>query len=111
MNEQRHDERWSVDGIVQATDALTGAPLGRLGNLSRGGLMLMMAEAVAPDTLYQLSMELPDGYSRHILNLGVRASWTEPAHTSRQYWTGFRIIDISDEDQGWLDTWVQVRET
>lgn len=107
MSEQRRARRKHVAEVIEVGNAITGAPMGRIGNLSRTGLMLISHEPVREDALYQLSFALPAPNGRmRTLEVGVHEQWSEPAAVPGQYWAGFRIIALGEDDAAVLDAWL-----
>lgn len=104
---QRGAQRKAVDATILVEDAIAERKLGRVGNLSRSGLMLIGAEPLRDDALYQLRFALPDadGQTAH-MEIGVHEQWTEQASVPGQYWSGVRIIAISNDDQTRLARWL-----
>ena len=97
--EQRRSKRKSVDELVEVTDAMTGERVGRIGNLSIDGLMLVASKELREDALYQFSFPLPDARGHAVnLEVGVHEQWIEPGGPAGQCWAGFRIIDIAPQD-------------
>lgn len=106
-SEQRRSKRKHVDSFIQVVNAMTGEVIGRVGNLSVDGIMIMSSVAPADDGLYQFSFHLPDGHGHAVtLEVGVHEQWYEPANAPGQYWAGFRIIDIAPKDFETLRTYV-----
>lgn len=108
MNEKRRSDRKSIDSIILVTDAITDQPVGRIGNLSTTGLMLIGPQPMNDDALYQLRFDLPGrgNESRRTLEVGVHEQWAEEAAIPGQYWSGLRFIDIGDEDAAALARWL-----
>ncbi len=107
MSEQRRAHRKYVDGLVQVTNAMTGVVMGRVGNLSTDGMMMIANTAIRDDALFQVLFHLPDAQGRSAqLEVGMHEQWTEPANAPGQYWAGFRIIDIAPRDFELLQSWV-----
>ncbi len=108
MNEQRRAHRKPVSGVVLVENSLNGAPLGRVGNMSNSGLMLIAPRRLRDNALYQISFALTDANGRsHPMEIGVHEQWTSAAVTPGQFWIGMRIIDISADDQALLDAWLK----
>lgn len=106
--EQRRSRRKYVDGVVQVTNAMTGVVMGRVGNLSADGMMMIANAPVKDDALFQVVFHLPDEHGRPTpIEVGLHEQWTEPAAAPGQYWAGFRIIDIAPRDQGLLKAWIE----
>ncbi|MCK9366089.1 MAG: PilZ domain-containing protein [Metallibacterium scheffleri] len=111
MNDNRRALRKPISGVVLVENSLNGAALGRIGNLSNTGLMLIAPRRLRENALFQISFTLPGSDSRtHALEIGVHEQWTSTAVTPGQFWIGLRIIDISDADQGVLDHWLKQPE-
>jgi hypothetical protein len=107
--EQRRSKRKFVDGVVHVTNAMTGVVIGRVGNLSIDGMMVIANSPVREDALFQLVFHLPDTDGRPVpMEVGVHEQWTEPASAPGQYWAGFRIIDIAPRELEVLKAFVGV---
>lgn len=103
--EERRSERIPVQERIAVLDRMTGQPLGRIGNLSEGGMMLIVEEAVPEDALFQLGFPL--GEQGPVLEVGAQAMWVEAAQSPGSWWAGFRFIDIAERDQQRLEGWLQ----
>jgi len=100
--EHRRSPRKPPGVIIQVTNTLTGDVIGRLGNISAEGLMLVANRPVVDDAPY-----LPDEYGRlHPVEVGVHEQWSEEANVPGQHWVGFRIIDIAPSDGVVLRDWL-----
>ena len=111
MIEHRRSPRKPPGVIIQVTNVMTGEMIGRLGNISAEGMMLIGNRAVIEDALYQLSFHLPDEHGRlHPIEVGVHEQWSEVANVPGQSWVGFRIIDIGPEDAAVLRDWLNGSE-
>lgn len=96
--ENRRSKRRNLDQVVQVSDAMTGAVIGRIGNVSADGLMLIADVPVVEDGLMQLVFSLPEEHGTATMEVGVHEQWTEPGALPGQYWAGFRIVDIEARD-------------
>ncbi len=104
---KRRAERKRASGVIQVINAITGETMGRIGNLSSSGLMLISQQALREDALYQLGFQLPHSDGRaHTMEIGVHEQWSEQAAVPGQYWAGFRIIDLSPDDASALQAWL-----
>ena len=111
MIEHRRSPRKPPGVIIQVTNMMTGEVIGRLGNISAEGMMLVGNRPIIEDALYQLSFHLPDEHGRlHPIEVGVHEQWSEPASIPGQFWAGFRIIDIDPQDRVALGAWVNAQE-
>ena len=105
--EKRRLPRKRPDVALQVTDAITGEVVGRLGNVSMDGMMLVASTKIVEDGLYQFAFNLPDAHGRlHPIEVGVHESWMEAPSMQNQIWAGFRFIDISATDERMLREWL-----
>lgn len=104
----RRARRRRVDGTVLVTDAMTDAVVGRLGNLSESGMLLIASAPLVEDALYQLryALPLPDG-GQLAIEAGMHALWQDRGTGSGQAWVGLRVIAMPDDQlqplRAWLD--------
>ncbi len=111
MNDLRRAQRKSISGVMLVENSLNGASLGRIGNLSSTGLMLIAPRRLRENALYQVRFDLPGADGRaHAVEIGVHEQWTSAAVTPGQFWIGLRIIDIGNAEQALLDAWVRQPE-
>ena len=107
MHEHRRSRRKRVQATIDVFDAIADKPIGQVGNLSSEGMLLISNRPLRADALFQFAFALPAPAGKpHRLEIGVHEQWNEPASIGGQYWAGFRIIDISPEDQKVLDNWL-----
>lgn len=93
---------------ILVTDAMTGRTIGRIGNLSVDGMMLISAQPIAEGSLYQLQFQLADAQRLpHRMEVGIQCLWSEAARTEHTHWAGCRIIDIAPIEQLVLAGWVE----
>ncbi|MFG6067843.1 PilZ domain-containing protein [Stenotrophomonas indicatrix] len=103
----RRAPRRQVSDLVQVTDQMRDSVVGRLGNVSETGMLMLTSAALRDDALYQLRFPLPlaDGRSEWI-DVGVHLLWSEPAHAPGQSWAGFRFLTLSREHRQLLRRWI-----
>jgi hypothetical protein len=108
MNEHRRSQRKRAHHAIQVANAITGQQIGHVGNLSTDGMLLISSRRLPEDALFQFSFHLPSGATAqmHQLEVGMHEQWCETANVPGQFWSGFRIIDISPEDYNVLYDWV-----
>ncbi len=106
MNEYRRSRRRPIAHTALVTDSMTEQTVGRLGNLSESGLLLICSAPLVEEALYQLHFSLPDedGRDRGV-EVGVQALWIDRATASGQPWAGIRFIDVAPEDAAFLRRW------
>ena len=97
--EKRKTPRKIADEVLEISDHLTRTLLGRVVNISTEGLMMLSDEAFTAGSIYQLDLKLPQPIrASSLVSFGAEAVWTTPSAQPGSHWTGFRIIDIADED-------------
>jgi|SRR5690242_16811683 hypothetical protein len=105
--EQRRARRKRISEPVEVMDVLGGESLGRIGNLSRDGMMLIGRRKLGDGALYQTRFQLPDPQGAPCtIEAGLHEMWSEPAAVPGQYWTGLRIVSLSDTDAAALNAWL-----
>jgi len=106
--EHRRSQRKRAHHMIHVINAITGQPIGHVGNLSIDGMLLISNRQLPEDALFQFQFQLPSAATMkaHQLEIGVHEQWCETASVPGQFWSGFRIIDISPEDYNVLYDWV-----
>lgn len=107
MHEFRRAKRRKAPGTILVTDAMTGRVIGRIGNLSETGMLLMVNETLTDDALYQLSFILHDGTAARHVNVGAHLLWRDRASAPAQVWAGFRFIAVSETQARHLRAWIE----
>ena len=76
--------------------------MGHLVNITKEGLMLISTYPIPQHQIYQMKIHCPS----FNIEVGGDSLWGEATIDKKSFWTGFHIIDISDEDQVTLDQFV-----
>lgn len=92
---------------IMVIDAMTGTSVGRIGNLSESGLLLIATEPMREDALYQFQFRLPgaDG-SEASFEVGAHLLWHDEDSAPGMAWTGFRFIAIPEAQAERLRSWI-----
>lgn len=107
MSEFRRAKRRRADHAIQVIDTMTDVPIGRIGNLSETGCLLVLTEPAVDDALYQFRFSLDvRGMERFALEVGAHELWQDDAAAPGQVWAGFRFIDMSTESREHIRKWV-----
>ncbi|MFC0676984.1 PilZ domain-containing protein [Lysobacter korlensis] len=104
----RRARRRRIEGTVLVTDAMTDAIVGRIGNLSETGMLLIATAPLVDDALYQFRYSLSmHGGALLSVEAGMHALWQDRSTGSGQAWVGLRAISIPDlqlqQLRNWLD--------
>ncbi len=98
-SERRELKRRHIMFYSRVFDRKTGQLLGYLGNLTRGGAMIISEEPLEINVVFKLRMDLPeDMYDRPLLAFEAKSVWTKPDVDPRFYNTGFEFTNSTDED-------------
>jgi len=104
---QRANERYSPQSTIEVTDTIADKSVGVLINISATGFMLAsIGSHPIPGTLLQLKLIETENQSLDI-SLGASCLWKDEASAEDTYWSGFEIIDISDQDQQTLNNYIE----
>lgn len=103
----RRARRRRVEGTVLVTDAMLDAVIGRIGNLSETGMLLIATAPLADDALYQLRYSLPmPGGALLSIEAGMHAVWQDRSSGSGQAWVGLRVISLPEAQLQQLRAWL-----
>jgi hypothetical protein len=105
--EYRRAKRKRAQEPIDVTDTMTEQVVGRIGNISETGMMLMATVQLVDDALFQLRFALPDSGRGRQIEIGSHQLWSEPANVPGQFWAGFRFIDLSPDDAMHLRAWIE----
>jgi hypothetical protein len=105
--EQRRAPRKRANAPMPVVDLMAEQVMGQLGNLSITGMMLIGMRAPTAEAVYQVSLALPDDNGlQHTIQLGIQEQWHEPASAQGQFWSGYRIVAVGDEETRILEAWL-----
>lgn len=107
MNDDRRSTR-RVPAVasIEVTDSITDERIGRVGNLSRAGVMLICQRPFRDDAIYQLQLRASE--RGETIEIGVHTMWTQAAATDNRQWSGHRIISIAPDAVQILDRWIRL---
>lgn len=106
--DNRRAKRRQISQTVEVVDAMTEASIGRIVNLSPGGMLMIANTQMMDDALFQFRFVLTDaaGHDRAI-DVGAHQLWSDGAGAPGQLWAGFRFIDVRPDDAAFLAQWVE----
>ncbi len=107
INDTRRAERRSVQESVAVIDMMTEQAIGRLGNISESGMLLVASAPLQEDALYQLRFDITDGVGRALpIEVGAHLLWFGSANTPGQSWAGLRFLTIAEGHRAALQQWI-----
>ena len=99
MTDNRTNDRKTTDSKIVVVDLDSGENIGSLLNISISGLMLLSQSPIELDKLYRLEIQLTSKVNgKSVLQVGADALWNNALNGDQYFWTGFQIIDISEND-------------
>ena len=93
----------AYDVGLRVSNSIDGEPLGIIGNLSSGGMMLITRRQLFTDGILQLTIDPPREMNSAPIPIGVKILWCTPANSPDEFWAGLRTIDISQAGQASLE--------
>lgn len=107
INEFRRARRRKAPGTILVVDAMTERVVGRVGNLSESGMLLMAGAPLVDDALYQFSFSLPlADEGEATVEIGAHLLWQDQASAPGQAWAGFRFIGVNAAQARPLRAWI-----
>jgi hypothetical protein len=106
--EYRRAKRKRAEETIEVVDTMTDQIVGRIGNISESGMMMLATVHLMDDALFQFRFNLPDGGARGpSIEVGSHQLWSDAANVPGQFWSGFRFIDMAQEDAAQLRAWIE----
>ncbi|MET1161414.1 MAG: PilZ domain-containing protein [Pseudoxanthomonas sp.] len=106
-SDSRRTHRRNVHEPVMVVDTMTEEIIGRLGNLSESGMLLVANAALVEDALYQLGLGITDNTGRSVsIVVGAHLLWVGSANTPGQSWAGARCLTIEESQLAVLRQWI-----
>lgn len=109
---RRRQPRRAVPGRVEVVDTILEEPVGHLGNLSVGGMLLIAHRPLPDDALFQFRFNLPDAIGAvQPLEVGAHVLWQDRAGATGQSWIGLRFLGLSPDAIQRLRAWAAQPES
>lgn len=107
INEFRRARRRKIADTILVTDAMTDVVVGRIGNLSESGMLLIASAPLVEDALYQLRFPLHDARGHDsMFELGAHVLWLDHASAPGQSWAGLRFLAVTEDHGKRLRQWI-----
>jgi len=107
IQEFRRARRRNVVEPIDVLDTMTDQLLGRLGNVSESGMLLIAHVPVIEDALYQLRFGIRDNRGHETqIDVGSHLLWMAQANTPGQSFAGLRFLTIAPDALESLRHWV-----
>jgi hypothetical protein len=100
-------ERKRAPEVIIVINALTGESLGRIGNMSDGGVMIITNRPIAEGSVIQIQFLLRDSARvPQRVEAGIQCLWNEKAQSDRSYWNGCRFVALGEVEEGVIAAWL-----
>lgn len=110
-DESRRGRRRQPPDSIAVVDTMTDRAVGRLGNLSETGMLLIASVPLVDDALYQFRFNLGAGRDpASAIEVGAHLLWQDNTSVPGQTWTGFRFITLLDSQLAQLREWLRSPE-
>jgi len=95
MQNDRSSDRRKVFYYLEVEDLEKEQPLGRLGDISSEGIMLLCSRTLPLETVFHVGIHLPDteAFPQKILKLTVETRWSKSDVNPRILCIGCRFIE------------------
>ena len=96
MIQRRKSERRHLAYYLKVYDRLTGKLVGRMGNMTGEGLMLLSPDELEVGKAYALRVEFPEKVEgQTYLDIDVRSLWSDKDVLPNYYNTGCQLLESS----------------
>lgn len=94
---------------LNVVDLNTEKAIGRLGDINRSGVLLLLKEPLDIESEIPLAIHIPDTVdgSRSALELLVSVRWCRAAENPGLYEAGCTIIGIDEDDRRYIDSLIE----
>ena len=107
INESRRSQRRNVHESVIVIDTMTEQVIGRVGNISESGMLLVANAPLCEDGLYQLRFDIIDRTGRVVqIDAGAHLIWLGSANTPGKGWAGLRFLTLEESQLAVLRQWI-----
>ena len=107
IHEFRRAKRRKAPDNILVTDTMTDRVIGRIGNLSQTGMLLIASEQLTDDALYQFRFLLPGEGGNATIDAGAHLLWLDHASAPGQAWAGFRFIAVPEAHAARMRAWIE----
>jgi hypothetical protein len=105
-NKQRAERKPSPEVII-VINALSGASLGRIGNLSDGGAMIITNQPIPEGSVIQIQFLLRDSARcPRRIEAGIQCLWSAQAQSDRGYWNGCQFVAMGEVEEQLISNWL-----
>lgn len=99
VQEKRRYPRKPMEQPAEVLDNDTGASLGVLEDVSRGGFSLVTSQGLRPSEVRNVTLMLPGPQgSTHAVSLVAECVWCQSLSGRKDFSAGFLLRDINDQD-------------
>lgn len=98
MNNNRREQRKHLYYYVDILDSGTGQPLGKVVDITTGGLKLITEKAMPVDVEFSLSLRVSEIYEeKDDIVVKAKTLWSRSDVNVDYFDTGFEFLDVDDD--------------
>ena len=94
--ERRKNKRKHLYEFFDAVDSHSEVPIGKLVDVSAGGMKIMTQQKLDPETAVELKVMLPKSFREGSITVHAKSMWCH-GEPSGSYETGLQLTDVSEE--------------
>ena len=104
LKEKRKHKRVKLLYYLEILDYETGKPLGNLGDISNGGLMMLGEEQIEAGKEFLLRMVLPEKkFGKKTITFKANSCWSKVDANSTFYSSGYEFVEIGPVEKSTLE--------
>jgi hypothetical protein len=108
MKKQRKYERKNLSQLLKVYDRSNDQFLGRLGNITPGGIMVFSESLIGTDMHMQLRIVFPHAVEgKEYLDVVARSVWIKRGAVPDYFDTGFELLEESVQHKNYIEKLIQ----
>lgn len=109
MENNRSTSRRRMFYYLEAKEADRHISLGRIGDVSENGLLLLTEVPLEPYARHRIEIQLPESLSisQKILTVSIAVRWIKPDHNPAISCAGCQIVDPGEQSQAVIQSLIE----
>lgn len=101
MDEKRINQRTDLVYYLKIKDKATKKIIGRIGDISDTGLMILSEEKLILNHFYNISIKLPEDndFNKEEIDMTVKTKWEKPDFNPNYHCVGCEFVNIDKDDE------------
>jgi hypothetical protein len=100
MEERRVNIRTDLVFYLEIFEKTDNKILGRIGDISDTGLMILSDQELVQNSLYDVLLKLPENgdFAKREIEIEIRTKWQKPDFNPEYHCTGCELVRVKDDD-------------